>query len=1705
MKKIFFLLIITCLSLHAWSNNLDKSAKGKFIKEVIENRTIDNYLLNDICVNKILLNDQWILDGQWKVDQTNSKMSLKNYRNLETAKIISPAIDLPQIVTANFEKLCISFEEWYHLESDYDIGTVEISTDNGNCWTGIDFRSGTNGEDWTKRTIYLDNYAGQKIRLAFSVHSDESISGHGWGVRNITISKQTFDKSLFSKAKQPNLKSVNVGISGVLNSLSSQNFPYIYMNIALEENGNGITYLTKSNFSITENNIPVTQYNVTAPDGVSSSKLVDIVFIVDNSGSFDNYQNATRNNMIQFVDQLAASGNDFALGLCRFGQYTSSGSPILEDNGQLSSDKNYFKNTVWLRNVTDGSKEPAYHAIVRSAQGFNFRPGAQKIFIILADENPNQGGATKQEATDACVNNYISLFSMTTSVSAALNDIATASNGRSYNITDPFNDILNDISASITANYLISYKSPVPQLDGNLRNVNVTVNDNVKTMTSINITGNYIPGSAPIITRTPETINLDTKGWNIGQSFLISATITDAIAPFVQTATLYCKKSSETDFTAIAMTQQGTDNWVATIPGSFSVFPGIDYYIAASDGVITSSLPSVQPYSNPFQIAILPNSKPVITHTVPITTYSPGNSIQFQATVSDNTNWVDNVNLFYRREGDLLYTKVAMNLISGTKNNGNYSCSFQTPLDATAIEYYIMAIDDNYLSSLWASPDNPQRISSQQASNLTPHTWTDYGWPSPLVLSTQSTTVQEASIIYDVDTIFVSFSYKNNGNLDVSYHTIPMIVDNDTISFFIDELGAGYIAYLELYPIGSLNPGVHTISFLIDYDNQVPESDETDNIYSRTFTVHSTVVQLPNLAPFAPSGWDAPLTASKNMDDHTSNLTFYDNEDIYLNLSYANYGNGDAGSHNLSIFQDATLLYSENTTLDAGYYYHPENINIGKLLPGTYTIWYILDKNQQITETDETDNEYSIQLTVLASKKPNIKPIKSSGWAAELVVSNTMDNYQNSSTYYDDEELYFHFTIANNGDANAGAFYTRVYVNGLTYSYSLNELGIGIDKKFVNKSIGKLPIGDYEIRLFPDCYNDLDEWNENDNQITYTFSVIERPLPNLTPSAYTGWSSPIVIKDGLGAEQTTFKSTDNVFVSISYMNNGGSVSGAFKTALYLNDVQLQVFDNPSGLAVAQYGKVENIDLGTLNSGSYELKMILDPLNSVIESDETLSNNEYILSFEVVQSSPSDWTVVNYSNSTTAYAQVKINEQTASVNDQVAAFVNGECRAISTVVLDGGQSYATLIIQGEIAEDVEFRVWDVSEDKIYSNVYLCTTAPGGVIGAYPNMLPIYASDTYLQQFTFEPTWSLISMYVKPTDMSPSNLFAPKLGNSLVQIKTLNQSFDPKAPNFLNTLVQMNNTQGYFIKLNTQTNCDLQGQLLQGNKLNITLESGVNLVGYPFSQAQPIENGFSSLITSGKLVQVKSMTKSYDPSVPAFLNTLATLEPGKGYFVITNSSISSFTYPTPANNGVKSTLIEPNLGWEPCLYTSNSTYYYKVMFDDKSINEEAYVGAFVGDECRAIGKVINHEKESYVTLVINGTTQADLAYKLLYQNTEYNSIDSDLFLPNIVSNSIGAISFKKYNSSSIQNEEDKVYPNPVINDLNITLSDRHKGTKVHIVLFDLNGRVVHEETIFPATNNSMEISNIKENWKIDNGIYFMRIESQMSSSMNKITIR
>ena len=139
---------------------------------------------------------------------------------------------------------------------------------------------------------------------------------------------------------------------------------------------------------------------------------------------------------------------------------------------------------------------------------------------------------------------------------------------------------------------------------------------------------------------------------------------------------------------------------------------------------------------------------------------------------------------------------------------------------------------------------------------------------------------------------------------------------------------------------------------------------------------------------------------------------------------------------------------------------------------------------------------------------------------------------------------------------------------------------------------------------------------------------------------------------------------------------------------------------------------------------------------------------FLMFWLLCQADP-DWEAVVYTNSTIAYSRVTIDEIPANPGDIMGAFIEAECRGVGNIVIDNGEAYCTMNIQGNVSEQVSFLVWDQSIDTNCSVEYTTMTDPGNDIGYPPDSLPIEAySGNPINHY---PVMELPDNFVIPEDI------------------------------------------------------------------------------------------------------------------------------------------------------------------------------------------------------------------------------------------------------------------------------------------------------------------------------------------------------------------
>ncbi len=249
-------------------------------------------------------------------------------------------------------------------------------------------------------------------------------------------------------------------------------------------------------------------------------------------------------------------------------------------------------------------------------------------------------------------------------------------------------------------------------------------------------------------------------------------------------------------------------------------------------------------------------------------------------------------------------------------------------------------------------------------ANLAPYT--PSGWSAPIVVSTTTGTNTDSSPLYTTSNLYVDWAVTNSGAAAASSTFYTYLYVDGTLkqSWSTASLAAGSPVTVLDYSLGTLSAGTHTLQITTDATGVITESNESDNSYTKTITV--TTLSQPNLTPYTPSGWSAPIVVSTTTGTNTDSSPLYTTSNLYVDWAVANSGAAAASSTFYTyLYVDGTLKQSWSTaSLAAGSPVTVLDYSLGTLSAGTHTLQIATDATGVITESNESDNSYTKTITV---------------------------------------------------------------------------------------------------------------------------------------------------------------------------------------------------------------------------------------------------------------------------------------------------------------------------------------------------------------------------------------------------------------------------------------------------------------------------------------------------------------------------------------------------------------------------------------------------------------------------------------------------------------------------------------------------------------------------------------------------------------------
>lgn len=333
-----------------------------------------------------------------------------------------------------------------------------------------------------------------------------------------------------------------------------------------DQNGQPVGNLQAGNLKVFEDGV---QAKILDFRGVGQGRPVDIVFVMDVTESMQPYIDAIKQNIIQFVQDLAANNRDYRLGLVTFEDYVVSAYPDCNCAYRKTMTSNVQEFIQWVGSLHAGGggdiPEDQLDGLAY-ASTFPYRPSAQGIVILITDAPPHVAGdgpdrsgdaayqahhpdpnADVTEETAATVSSKLEKAGLTLYaiapppfIAPEYAQIVQATHGRLYNIISAenrFPELVREIGHSIATEYSLSYQTPRPVEDGTNRSVELRIDYNGETGsadTSYQVRG--VSGAAINVPAAGAPAGASSVGQGLGA---ISFRWWNAVVPLIAIAALF--------------------------------------------------------------------------------------------------------------------------------------------------------------------------------------------------------------------------------------------------------------------------------------------------------------------------------------------------------------------------------------------------------------------------------------------------------------------------------------------------------------------------------------------------------------------------------------------------------------------------------------------------------------------------------------------------------------------------------------------------------------------------------------------------------------------------------------------------------------------------------------------------------------------------------------------------------------------------------------------------------------------------------------------------------------------------------------------------------------------------------------------------------------------------------------------------------------
>lgn len=434
------------------------------------------------------------------------------------------------------------------------------------------------------------------------------------------------------------------------------------------------------------------------------------------------------------------------------------------------------------------------------------------------------------------------------------------------------------------------------------------------------------------------------------------------------------------------------------------------------------------------------------------------------------------------------------------------------------------------------------------------------------------------------DTITIYVNIKNKGEAPAKDFVVALFIDdNFEDDYTVTQLLGGYSTQVSF--TWDVLVGEHTIKIWVDYELDINESDENNNIAEK------------DIYGMIPADFEIKKNEIEFID------WVVDGDDVQFTIKVYNNGEEDAENVKIGFYVDDTLQSGLTKTvgIDGGTF---------KEVTFTWSAESDSDRLRQIKiwadyddkfdrEYIETDNYATVNIHVI---------YKADLWLTAGDIEITDSDGDDITVNMDqgarkNQNIWVNVTIWNGNDDRdenvTSNFWNRLVVSGTTIELTKQVTQIVYSGGFVIISFGPFSLdetGSFTLTITVDINDNIDELDENNNIAERTFYVHD--------------VADLAFDEGITVSDTNPTDGDNITVTVVIENNGDIDATSFYVAFYVdNNKESETFVG----GLAKGGKKLLTFYWTAVEGEHTLKVLIDPTSEslpygmVEEYDE--DNNE----------------------------------------------------------------------------------------------------------------------------------------------------------------------------------------------------------------------------------------------------------------------------------------------------------------------------------------------------------------------------------------------------------------------------------------------------------------------------------------------------------------